>query len=257
MATRQPNAVLQHLRRAVLLDGGTAMTDGQLLGCFIDQRDEAAFAALVRRHGPMVLSVCRRIVRNCHDADDAFQATFLVLVRKASSVKPREMVANWLYGVAYHTALKARARATRRQAREKQVTAMPEPEKVVQPELDFDLQTLLDQELSRLPDKYRLPIVLCDLEGKSRKEAARQLGWLDGTLSGRLARGRQMLAKQLTQHGFAVSAGVIAVCCRRTRRRRQCQRRCWFPQSKPQVSLRRDKRREWFRPRSPPSPKEC
>ena len=109
MATHRDNAVLPHLRRAILLDGGTGLTDSQLLGCFIDQRDEAAFAALVRRHGPMVLSVCRRVVGNVHDADDAFQATFLVLVRKASSVRPRELVANWLYGVAYHTALKARA----------------------------------------------------------------------------------------------------------------------------------------------------
>ena len=184
MAIRHGNAVLQHLRRAILLDGGAGLTDSQLLGCFIDQRDDAAFAALVRRHGPMVLSVCRRIVGNVHDADDAFQATFLVLIRKASSVKPRELVGNWLYGVAYHTALKARALAARRQAREKQVTAMPEPEMVVRQVANLDLQILLDQELSRLPDKYRVPIVLCDLEGKSRKEAARQLGWLDGTLSG-------------------------------------------------------------------------
>ena len=211
MATRRDNAVLQHLRRAILLDGGTGLTDSQLLGCFIDQRDEAAFAALVRRHGPMVLSVCRRIVGNVHDADDAFQATFLVLVRKASSVQPRELVANWLYGVAYHTALKARALAARRQAREKQVTAMPEPEALERQNVNLDLQMLLDQELSRLPDKYRVPIVLCDLEGKSRKEAAQQLGWLDGTLSGRLARARQLLAKRLTQRGFAVSAGVVAV----------------------------------------------
>ena len=211
MTTRPNNAVLQHLRRAILLDGGAGLTDGQLLGYFLDQRDEAAFAALVRRHGPMVLSVCRRIAGNVHDADDAFQATFLVLVRKAASVQPREFVANWLYGVACNTARKARALATRRQAREKQVTAMPEPETRERPLVDLDLQILLDQELSRLPDKYRAPLVLCDLEGKSRKEAARQLGWLDGTLSGRLARARQLLAKRLTRRGFAVSAGMLAV----------------------------------------------
>jgi RNA polymerase sigma factor (sigma-70 family) len=210
MTTRTNNAVLQHLRRAILLDGGAGLTDGQLLGCFLDQRDEAAFAALVRRHGPMVLSVCRRIAGNVHDADDAFQATFLVFVRKAASVHPRELVANWLYGVAYNTARKARALAVRRQAREKQVTAMPEPETRERP-VDLDLPALLDQELSRLPDKYRVPLVLCDLEGKSRKEAARQLGWLDGTLSGRLARARQLLAKRLTRRGFAVSAGMLAV----------------------------------------------
>src|SRR5207302_2960368 len=116
--------------------------------------DEAAFAALVQQHGPMVWGVCRRLLANHHDAEDAFQATFLVLVRKAASVVPREMVANWLYGVAHQTALKARATTARRRAREKQVPDMPEPAAAPQKLWD-DLQPLLDQELSRLPDKYR------------------------------------------------------------------------------------------------------
>src|SRR5262249_47581917 len=173
MATSHTSKVIQHLRRAALLRDGAGMTDGQLLECFLTQRDDAAFAALVRRHGPMVWGVCRRVLRNYHDAEDAFQATFLVLVRKAATVEPKEMGANWLYGVAYQTALKARSVAARRKERERQVREMPEPA-VEEQEVWHDLQPLLDQELSRLPDKYRVPIVLCDLEGKTRKEAAQQ-----------------------------------------------------------------------------------
>src|SRR5262245_40769793 len=116
MATRPRGSVIQHFRRAVLLQDGGGMTDGQLLECFLARREEAAFAALVRRHGPMVLGVCRRVLHNAHDAEDAFQATFLVLVRKAASFLPRRALGNWLYGVAHHTALKARAAAVRRRA---------------------------------------------------------------------------------------------------------------------------------------------
>jgi RNA polymerase sigma factor (sigma-70 family) len=209
MANSQMSGVLQHLRRAVLLRDGAGLTDGQLLEDYIRRRDEAALAALVRRHGPMVWGVCRRLLRNHHDAEDAFQATFLVLVRKAASVVPREMIANWLYGVAHQTALKARATTAKRRARERQVTQMPEPA-VTEQDLWHDLQPLLDQELSRLPDIYRVAIVLCDLEGKTRKEAARQLGVPEGTLAARVARGRVMLAKRLARNGMAVSGGALA-----------------------------------------------
>src|SRR6516162_5757113 len=154
MTTRGISEVLQHLRRAVLLREGAGMTDGQLLDCFIGRRDQAVLGALVRRHGPMVWGVCRRVLQGDHDAEDAFQATFLVLVRKAATVMPREMVGNWLYGVAYQTALKARATAARRKARERQVVEMPEAAAVAQ-DVWSDLQPLLDQELSRLPEKYR------------------------------------------------------------------------------------------------------
>ena len=210
MATRQMSEVTQHLRRAVLLHEGAGLTDGQLLQDYITHCDEAALAALVCRHGPMVWGVCRRVLRNYHDAEDAFQATFLVLVRKAASVVPREMAANWLYGVAHQTALKARATAAKRRAREGQVAEMPEPA-ATEPERWTDLQPLLDQELSRLPDKYRVAIILCDLEGKTRKEAARQLGVPDGTLAARLARGRVMLAKRLARYGLVVSGGALGV----------------------------------------------
>ncbi len=209
MSGGQMSDVVQHLHRAVLLRDGAGLTDGQLLERFVSRREEAAVAALVGRHGPMVWGVCRRVLRNAADAEDAFQATFLVLIRKAASVAPREMVANWLYGVAHQTALKARATAGKRRARERQVTVMPEPETVEQ-DLGRDLQPLLDQELSRLPDKYRAAIVLCDLDGKSRKEAARQLDVPEGTVASRLMRARTMLARRLARHGRTVAGESLA-----------------------------------------------
>jgi RNA polymerase sigma factor (sigma-70 family) len=208
MATSQAHDVIQRIRAALPRDGAER-TDGQILTEYVNRRDEAALAALVHRHGPMVWGVCRRVLPNHHDAEDAFQATSLVLVRKTASIASRELVANWLYGVAHQTALKARAMAGRRRTRERQVTAMPERE-VVTPDVWPDLQPLIDEELSRLPDKYRVPIVLCDLEGKTRKEAARQLGVPEGTVAGRLARARSMLAKRLTRRGVSLSSGALA-----------------------------------------------
>jgi RNA polymerase sigma factor (sigma-70 family) len=157
----------------------------------------------------MVWGVCRRVLRNEHDAEDAFQATFLVLVRKAPSIASRELLASWLHGVALQTALKARATAAKRRGRERQVAELPEP---VAAEQDRwrDLQPLLDQELSRLPGRYRAVIVLCDLEGKTRKEAARQLDVPEGTVAGWLARARTMLARRLARRGVALSGGVLA-----------------------------------------------
>src|SRR5262249_11405186 len=170
----------------------------------------AAFEALVRRHGPMVLGVCRRVLRDADDADDAFQATFLVLVRKSASIARRELLANWLYGVAYRAALEARSAAARRGARERQVSEMPEPEApavVSEP----DMRPLLDQEINKLPDKYRVAIVLCYLEGRPRKEVARQLGVPDGTLSGRLTTARRMLARRLARHGLAMTTAAAVL----------------------------------------------
>jgi RNA polymerase sigma factor (sigma-70 family) len=207
MPTSPMNSVIDHLRRAVLCDSA-GLGDRELLVCFIEHRDEAAFAALIRRHGPMVWGVCRRLLSH-HDAEDAFQATFLVLFRKAASIVPREMVGNWLYGVAHQTALLARRTAARRTAREVQVTVMPDTEAVQQDQWP-DLQPLLDQELSRLPDNYRSVIVLCDLEGRTRREVARQLGVPEGTVAGRLARARAMLAKRLTERGVTLSGGALA-----------------------------------------------
>src|SRR5947208_6205380 len=149
MATSAMTTFMQQLGDSILAADGAGLTDGQLLTLFIEQRDEGAFEALVRQHGPMVMGVCSRVLRNRHDAEDAFQATFLVLVRKAASVVPREKVANWLHGVAYRTALKARAVAARREARERQVITLPDPP-AVESHCWNDLRPLLDQELSRL-----------------------------------------------------------------------------------------------------------
>jgi RNA polymerase sigma factor (sigma-70 family) len=199
---------LQHLRKVLFAQDGAGLSDGQLLDRFIEQRDEDAAAALVRRHGRMVWGVCRRVLGNHHDAEDAFQATFLVLVRRAAVIAPREMVGNWLYGVAYQTALKARATLTKRRIRERQVAALPEIEGESR-HIQRELQVLLDQELSRLPSIYRIVILLCDLEGRTRREAAQQLGVPPGTIAARLTRGRALLAERLTRHGLAISGGAL------------------------------------------------
>jgi RNA polymerase sigma factor (sigma-70 family) len=202
------NQVLDHLKRVLGHDEG-GPTDGQLLARFVAERDEAAFAALVRRHGPMVLGVCRRVLRDRHDAEDAFQAAFLLLSCKAASVVRREAVGGWLYRVAYHAALEARARSARRRAREYTLEGLPHP--AVAPAEPQDWRPLLDEELNRLPEKYRAAVVLCELEGQPRKAAARQLGLPEGTLSSRLAAApRRLLARRLARRGLALPAALSA-----------------------------------------------
>jgi RNA polymerase sigma-70 factor (ECF subfamily) len=183
------------------------MTDGQLLERFLAQRDEGAFEVLMRRHGPMVLGVCRRVLGDPHDTEDAFQATFLVLVRKAASLKNGELLGNWLYGAAYRAALEAKA--ARRRSRERQVSPMPEP---VAPTVEprEDLMPLLDRELSRLPEKHRTAVVLCDLQGGTLRDVARQIGVPVGTLSGRLTTARRRLARQLTRRGVILPVAGLA-----------------------------------------------
>jgi RNA polymerase sigma factor (sigma-70 family) len=201
------NKTLEHLRRFAADRAGADPPDGVLVGRFVDRRDPEAFAELVRRHGPMVWGVCRRALDR-PDAEDAFQATFLVLVRKAGAVSPRGMVANWLYGVARRTAAKARGRAGRRRVRERPVDRVPEPAAAAEPA--DDLRPVLDEELARLPDKLRAAVVLCDLEGKTRAAAARELGWPEGTVSWRLAAARKLLAARLTRRGVTLGAGGLA-----------------------------------------------
>jgi RNA polymerase sigma factor (sigma-70 family) len=210
MATGQGSEILLHLRRAALRDGA-GLTDGQLLENYLSRQDQAALAALVHRHGPMVWGVCRRVLPSYHDAEDAFQAAFLVLVRRAASIASRELLAKWLYGVAHQTALKARATAAKRKGRERQLPELPDPTVAEQAPWP-DLRPLLDEELSHLPDRYRTVLVLCVLGGKTRKEAAEQLGIPEGTVAGRLARARALLAKRLTRRGVTMSgAGLAAV----------------------------------------------
>jgi RNA polymerase sigma factor (sigma-70 family) len=186
------------------------LSDGQLLDRFVAREEGVSLEALVLRHGPMVWGVCHRVLRDHHDAEDAFQATFLVLARKAASIMPREKVGNWLYGVAYQTARKARATRAKRRLRETQVPDAPEPAAATHARRD-ELAEFLDHELSRLPDKYRTPIVLCELEGKTHGEAAERLGWPIGTVSGRLSRAKAMLAKRLMRRGGAPLGGSLAV----------------------------------------------
>lgn len=201
--------LLQHLCRVVLRSDGADLRDGQLLECFLSRRDEGAFEALVRRHGPMVWGVCRRVLRTLHDTEDAFQATFLVLARKAASIHPRDAVGNWLYGVAYRTALRARSRNARRPEKERNAVDRSESYSATD-ESWQELLPHLDRELSRLPDKYRLPVVLCDLEGRSRKEVANHLQIPEGTLSSRLATARKQLAGRLRSHGLTLAGGALA-----------------------------------------------
>jgi RNA polymerase sigma-70 factor (ECF subfamily) len=203
MATRLRQVIGQ------LEQAGGAIPDGQLLGRFVATRDEPSFAALVRRHGPMVFGVCRRILHDFHDAEDAFQATFLVLARKAPALVVGESLACWLYGVAYRTALEAQAMSARRRTHEKLVSNLPHP--AVMPAEVADWRPLLDRELNLLPEKYRAAIVLCNLEGRPRREAARLLGIGGGTLSSRLAPARGLLARRLARCGVALSAGALAV----------------------------------------------
>jgi RNA polymerase sigma-70 factor (ECF subfamily) len=196
--------VLDPLRQALGLKQAAAANDGQLLGAFVARRDEAAFAALVRRHGPMVLGVCRRVLGHAADAEDTFQAVFLVLARKAGSLAACPVLAAWLHGVARRTALKAKTARARRRVVE---AALAQPA-VQAADHHHSRLPLLDDEVARLPEKYRLPVVVCDLEGKTRREAAAQLGWPEGTVAGRLARGRALLGKRLLRGAQALGAAL-------------------------------------------------
>jgi RNA polymerase sigma-70 factor (ECF subfamily) len=187
---------------------GSDPTDEELLGRFATSGEEAAFAELVRRYGPMVLGVCRRVLTAEHDAEDSFQATFLVLARRAGAIHKREAVGSWLYGVAYRIAARARADAARRRKHEGQVSPVAGPDPFE--EMAWrELRPVLDEELARLPAKYRNPLVLCYLQGLTNTEAARELGWTKGTVSGRLARARDMLRSRLARRGLALTSAVL------------------------------------------------
>ena len=200
----------QRLRQAALPQEDAEMSDEQLLKAFVKRQDEAAFEALMRIHGPMVFGVCNRVLRNHHDAEEAFQATFQILIRKASSIMTRSRVGCWLYGVAYRAALKAKGLRDLRRKREIHDVDAPDPEVTEQAQW-AEIASVLDCEISSLPEKYRIAVVLCDLEGKSHKEVSRELGWPEGTISSRLMRARNLLAKRMGQRGFALSAGTLAV----------------------------------------------
>jgi RNA polymerase sigma factor (sigma-70 family) len=208
MANRLLDDLVRSIRRLARAPAGVELTDRQLLQRFAAQRNETAFEVLVRRHGALVLGVCLRVLHHMQDAEDAFQATFLVLARKASSVQWRDDVGNWLYAVAYRTALKAKSEAARRRGQESPLLDVPAPEST--PDLAWrELRPLLDEEVSRLPEKYRAPVVLCYLEDKTYTEAARILGVAEGTVSSRLARAREKLRTRLVRRGLTLSAGLL------------------------------------------------
>jgi RNA polymerase sigma factor (sigma-70 family) len=209
MTRREARSVLQYLNQFIGPPAGSTDSDARLLQRFAERRDEAAFAELVRRHGRLVWSVCRRLLGHEQDAEDAFQATFIVLADKAASIRKRKSLASWLYGVAARTAWNARKSARRRRCRERHAE-QPSSESPVSAASLRELQTLLDEEVRRLPEQYQAPFLLCCLEGKGRAEAARQLGWKEGTVSSRLALARERLQKRLARRGVTLSAALCA-----------------------------------------------
>ena len=215
MSAGQVDSVLRSLVRAVSRSAAPEMTDAQLLERYVRRRDEGAFAALVRRHGPLVRSVCRHVLHHAQDADDAFQATFLVFASRAASIRKATAVASWLHGVAYRTAMNAR-RARKRPGkgpRECEARACDQP---ISAAALREVQAVVDEELGRLPEKYRAPFVLCCLEGKSRAEAARELGWQAGTVCSRVAQARKELQRRLTRRGVVLTAALAAAELSRT-----------------------------------------
>jgi RNA polymerase sigma factor (sigma-70 family) len=184
--------------------------DGELLARYRTHRDPDAFGSLVRRHGPMVFGVCNRVLRDPHAADDAFQATFLVLARKADRIRPPDRLSPWLYGVAYRTAMKARGRTLRRQQVEQRYAAEVANRTQASASEDVaDLLPIIDEQLNSLPEKYRTPLVLCGVQGLNKAEAAERLGLPEGTVSSRLARGREMLRDRLARRGVAVPLAAL------------------------------------------------
>lgn len=188
---------------------GVEDSDSRLLERFLADRDEAAFTALVRRHGAMVFGVCRRVLHHEQDAEDAFQATFLILARKAASLRVERSLGGWLHEVAFHLALRARETTARRQSNEKEIHAVTPTEDAAMEASRRELRLLLDEELRQLPAKYREPLILCYLEGKTNEQAARQLGWPAGSMSRRLARGRELLRRRLVHRGLTLSVGAL------------------------------------------------
>lgn len=198
--------LLVRLRQAAL--GSCQAADHDLLQRFVVSNDEAAFALLVKRYGPMVLGLCLRILRQRQDAEDVFQAVFLVLARKAGTIRQRESLPGWLHRVAYRTAMKLRATIARRHARNLPFLDVHEPGRCEDLTLG-ETERILEEELERLADKYRAPILLCCLQGRTRDEAARQLGWKLGVLRGRLDRGRELLRSRLARRGIALSSILL------------------------------------------------
>lgn len=209
MATSRMSSFLRQLTRGMAAQTLADHADRDLVQRLLNKPDEAAFEALVRRHGPMVYRVCWRILQQAEDVEDAFQATFLLLARKLTTVKKRDSLASWLHGVAHRVSLDAKKHAAKRRRHERQapVSSSDPPDDLTWKEL----RTVLDAELASLPEKFRLPLILCYLEGQSQEEAARQLSWSKRTLMRRLEEARSALGRRLTRKGFAWSAALSGV----------------------------------------------
>jgi RNA polymerase sigma factor (sigma-70 family) len=204
--TQAARQLLRHLSRQVETPPSS---DAQLLAQFVERRDEDAFAELVKRHGPMVLGICRRILQQVHDAEDAFQATFLLLARKAATIRSQDSLASWLGRVACRVALSAREKVARQQSSERQVTSMPPSD--AGPDHGWEeVCKVLDEELHRLPTKYHAPLLLCYLQGKTYEEATQELRSPLGTLKKRLGRARELLRQRLVRRGISLSSAALA-----------------------------------------------
>ena len=220
---KQESALLRHTRTLFIEGTFSGLTDSELLERFVErrgERSELAFTVLLERHARMVLAACRRVLGDPHDVQDAFQATFLVLVRNARSIRNRESIAGWLQSVAYRVACSARSAAKRRRFHERSYAEQSEHGPASEIHQDADLKAVLDQELSRLPECHRVVIVLCDLEGLSYEQAAQALGWPMGTVKSRLSRGRDRLRSRLIRRGVAPSLAIVGqIWSRRLRQR--------------------------------------
>jgi RNA polymerase sigma factor (sigma-70 family) len=209
MSQNLPHSVLGDLRHLLGKCTADLRSDERLLGDFVYRHDEAAFTAIVRRHGPMVHGVCRRVLHHSHDAEDAFQATFLVLASKAVAIRKRGSLASWLYGVAFRVAMRLKSRRADSSA----VPASARLRQCVNPPTELsarELCLILDEELARLPEQYRAPLLLCGIDDRTRDEAARDLGWSLGTFKRRLARGRSILRARLLRRGVTIPAALAA-----------------------------------------------
>lgn len=203
-------STLQELPTTVDEPGGRLETDAELLQQFVESRDEAAFAELVRRHGPTVLGVCRRVLDNPADADDAFQMTFLVLARRSAEILQPELLGNWLFGVAYQTASKARRTRRRRESMRTSAPPAdsPQPDKVA---LLRELQSVVDEELHELPERYRTLLILAFYEELTHEQIAARLGWPPGSVSRRMSKARELLRNRLKKRGLTLTAGLLMV----------------------------------------------
>ncbi|HZV03495.1 MAG TPA: sigma-70 family RNA polymerase sigma factor [Gemmataceae bacterium] len=209
MAGTRHHSLLQYLRQTLGTPTGTTVGDGDLLRRFVEQRDEAAFELLLWRHAAMVLHVCRHVLGDADAAEDAFQATFLVLVRKAGSISRREALGAWLYRVAYHIALKARTEMRKRRNVEQDEENRHLPI-LSDDATEREQRQIIAEEVHRLPAKFRAAIVACYFEAKTLDEAAKQLGWPRGTVASRLARGRELLRRRLLRRGVALTLGALS-----------------------------------------------